>query len=447
MIKNVSEPKISVYAIEIPLSNGSQEISTDDVTNLGKVPLVWYNGIIINPKIISSFYLDTNGFLPRLRMFFSDPLDILDSDGFALDNTIISIFLDSRTKDSGSVSALRPIRMDFKIVDFSYSEGDQLFYIQGLPDVDGLFLQNIQSFSKSTSLNTLKELASKLKLGFNTNITTTDDVMNWINPGIENYKFIQDVTDKSFRDESSFFTSFIDYYYNLNFIEVETELKENINELKGVLTALVSSSETDTQVVDYLYLVNDSYASSPYNIVFEDYKIDNKSTKVSLKNGYRTELFYYDKTGNWKNNAGTDLKFTLETNTDGKGIILKSFPNDTKSDGFFQTNIKKEYLPPIDIDNTHMHYNYASLLNNYNLEEVKKVTITLTMKQPNFNFVKYQKVKVLIFETSLGQSLLNKRLSGGWLITAINYRYSPETGLKQEIELVKRELSVNSFDF
>lgn len=446
MIKNTSSPNIGVYSIEISAANGTQELLAGDLNNLGKVPLVWYNGILINPKLINSFYLDTDGFFPRLRIYFKDALDIMDNDAFAMDNTIISIYLDSRTKDSNSSPALRPVRMDFKIVDFSFLEGEKLFYIQGLPNVDGLYLQNVQSFSKKSSFNTLKELSSKIKLGFNTNISSTDDVMNWINPGIENYKFIQDVTEKSFKDESSFFTTFVDYYYNLNFIEVETELKENAKELKGILTSMISSNEENMQKVDDLYLVNDSFAKSDFNIVFEDYKVSNKSTKISLKNGYRTELFYYDRTGNWGEKAGTDLKFTLETNTDGKGIILKSFPKDTKTDGFFQTNTKKEYLPPLDIDNTHKHYNYASLLNKSNLEELGKVSMTITMKYPNFNFIKYQKVIVSIFENTVGQDSLNNRLSGGWLITAINFRYSPEIGLKQEIKMVKRELSVNNFE-
>jgi hypothetical protein len=446
VIKNKTSANVNVYNIEIEVDNATQDLAISDIGNLGKLPLVWYNGILIHPKLINSFYLDTEGFLPRLRIYFKDANDIMDNSAFAMDNTIISIYIDSRTKDSGSSPALRPIRMDFKIVDFTFLETEKLFYIQGLPNVDGLYLQNIQSFSKKSSYNTLKDLATKIKLGFNTNISSTDDVMNWINPGIENYKFIQDVTEKSYKDESSFFTSFIDYYYNLNFVEVETELKENVKDLKGILTSMITSNEDNSQIVGDLHLVNDAFTKSVYNVVFDDFKVNNKSTKISLKNGYRTELFYYDKTGNWNEKAGTDLKFTLETNTDGKGIILKSFPKDNKNDGFFKQNIKKEYLPPLDIDNTHRHYNYASLLNKSNLEEINKVSMVITMKYPNFNLIKYQKVLVSIFENTIGQESLNTRLSGGWLITAINFIYSPEIGLKQEIKMIKRELSVNNFD-
>jgi len=142
------------------------------------------------------------------------------------------------------------------------------------------------------------------------------------------------------------------------------------------------------------------------------------------------------------------LRFNLETNTEGRGIIMKSFPNDTSENGFFNTNTKSVYLPTLDIDNTHSNYNFADILNERNMEELDKVTIKITMREPNFNFYKFQKIRVVVMNVNFGQdSSINERLTGGWLIKSINYYYDNTTQLKQELVMIKRELSAGDFDF
>jgi hypothetical protein len=343
---------------------------------------------------------------------------------------------------------LRPIRMDFKLVDFAYMEDDNLYYVQGVPDVDGLFLQNIQSYSGQSSFEVLQNVAGENKLGFNSNVQGTSDVMNWANMNMENFQFIKDVTQKAYKDDNAFFTSFIDYQYNLNFVNVEKELQESLD-IKGVLTLGDEGiAESDTQEVSDLYIMSAKYYDSRYNNMYESYEVLNKSTKVSLNNGYRTNIYYYDRTGNWEQKAGTFLRFNLETNTDGKGIIMKSFPDDTTDNGFFNKNTKSTYLPSIDIDNSHKNYNFAHVLNEKNLEELDKISIKITMREPNFNFYKYQKIRVFIMNVNVGQETpVNQRLTGGWLIKSINYYFDSSTQLKQELIMVKRELSAGDFNF
>jgi hypothetical protein len=458
MITVKREPTIEVYPIEINtiknLSNDkAEEVFTDlhgaSLQEIGKLPLLWYNGIQIPPKYISSLHLDSNGFLPRLVAYFFDQTSEMISGGFALDNTIISLYIDSRTKDSGQNPALRPIRMDFKIIDYGYLEDSGLFFVQGVPNVDDLYLQQINSYPESTSYNVLDEISEAIKLGYSSNMSLSNDTMNWLNVGLENYEFIRDVTSKGYIDDDSFLTSYIDYYYYLNYINVETQFKENINEQTGILTmAGEGLNEADSQIVADLFLISRKTAyETRYNNTYDYYEVLNKSTKVSLRNGYRTELYYYDRTGNWEQKAGSFLKFNIETNTDGTGIVLKSFPNDTNDGGFFKKNTKSIYLPPVDIDNTHVNYNYADIINAYNLDEIDKVSIKVTLTEPNFNFYKCQKIKIVILDFVPGKQdndlMVNQRLSGGWLIKAINYNYSPDIGLKQDLIMVKRELSAD----
>lgn len=457
MISDVSKPSIEVKEIVLEPYRNDLNKSTQEYWNerygikiqeIGKLPLLWYNGIYIPPQLIDSLYLSSNDFAPTLQVYFKDETSEMINTAFPLDNTIISLYIDSRTKDAGSVPALRPIRMDFKITDYVYIEEENLFYIQGIINVDGLYLQNIKSYPKTSSFQCLKQIAQDIKLGFRSNVVDTNDTMTWLNMSLENHIFIKDITKRAYKGDSNFFKSFIDYYYNLNFIDVEQAMKENIDQ-KGILTMLAEGIEEDkAQLVEELYIVSSKYYENRYNNVYESYEIINQSTKVSLNNGYKSVIHYYDRTGNWNQKAGTFLRFNLETNTDGKGIVLKSYPNDTKEEGFFKKNIKRVYIQPLDIDNTHKNFNYALILNEYNNAELDKVMIKVTMRDPNFNFYKYQKIKVNVMNVIAGQTeLLNQRLTGGWLIKEINFLYTPEDGIKQELIMIKRELSAGDYTF
>jgi hypothetical protein len=450
MIERKQQPTIEVMPIEIT-KHPEMNTASGDAEIIGREPLLWYNGLVIPSKYISSFYLDTDGFFPVLKVFFTDHTAIMRNKGFAMDNTIISVYISSRTKATDNSLKLYPIRMDFKIVDYGYMDDAALYFIQGYPNVDGLYLEKTKSFKDKSSYEVVSDISKQLKLGFKSNITGTDDRMTWMNIGMESAYFIQDTTSKAYKSDSSFFTSFIDYDYCLNFVDVEKQMLSDINNQKGIMTAShITMGESESQIKTDLYLTTKNLTQSSMNNVISTYSVVNKSTKISLKNGYRTELHYYDKTGNWEKKAGTFLRFVIETNTDGKGIVLKSFPSDSRADGFFKRNTKKVYMTPLDVDNTHVHYNYAALLNQYNSEEINKVTLTAVLNQPNFNFYRYQKIKVLIFENGLGADVkeaMNERLSGGWLITAINFSYTPEEGLLQHIKMVKRELSSTDFSF
>ena len=70
------------------------------------------------------------------------------------------------------------------------------------------------------------------------------------------------------------------------------------------------------------------------------------------------------------------------------------------------------------------------------------------MREPNFNFYKYQKISVYVMNLNFGQeAVVNERLTGGWLIKSINYYFDNTTQLKQELVMTKRELSAGDFNF
>ena len=327
MLGNIQKPTVTVKSIQF--SNDEQGYNSKRQRRWGYNPFLWYNGIMINSSNFEYFELNSSSFIPTMKVIFKDDSYLMGNQAFSLDNTIISLYIDSRTKDSGGSNTLRPIRMDFKIIDYGNVNSSGEFFIKGIPDIDDLYIQTIKSYSKKTSFDTLKELSSELKLGFNTNMQSTNDAMTWINPNMENIFFINYVTKNSYKDDQSFMVSFIDYYYNLNYVNVETQLQEDIKNNPGAITSSTTpeleEAEDDVVVADLILTNNVSQSTN--NLSIESYEVINSSTRKSIKSGYRTNLYYYDKTGNWEQKAGSFLKFTIETNTDGQGIILKSFPN------------------------------------------------------------------------------------------------------------------------
>jgi hypothetical protein len=441
--KQYLKPTISTKQISITNQTASNESDISQQANnitklnsIGKEPIIWYNGIVVPKQNIDGFSLKSNNFLPSFEAYFYDETSIMRNQAFARDNTIISLFIDTRTKDT-----LTPIRMDFKITDFSYDEETQLLYVQGVPDIDDLYIEDISSYPDQTSWECLKNVAKKTKLGFYSNVNNTTDKMNWLNYSLENIRFIKDTTKRAYRSEKSFFTSYVDYYYNLNFVDIEKVFADKTVQVGTVTTMPEGLDESNAQTNTELYITSAKHTEIRSNITYDSYEILNQSTKISIDNGYHTLLHYYDRTANWSQKAGAFLRFNMETNTDGTGYIMKD-THGVGDESFFNKNVKRVYMQPLDISNTHRNYNYAVFNNKNNLEEIDKIVMKLDMTIPNFNFYKYQKIPVYIVDATVGNdNILNETLSGEWVIREINYKFSYNTELQQELILCKRELT------
>lgn len=442
------KPTISTKQITISNQIGDKEADISQQANniaklnsIGKEPIVWYNGIVVPKQNIDGFSLKSNKFLPTLEVYFYDETSIMRNQAFARDNTIISIFIDTRTKDTSNASVLRPIRMDFKITDFSYDEDTKLLYVQGVPDIDDLYIEDISSYPDQTAWECLKNVAKKTKMGFYSNVSNTNDKMTWLNYSLENLTFIKDTTKRAYRSEKSFFTSYVDYYYNLNFVDIEKVFADKTVQVGTVTTIPEGLDEGDSQINTELFITSQKNTEIRSNITYDNYEVLNQSTKISIDNGYHTLLHYYDRTANWSQKAGVFLRFKMETNTDGTGYILKD-THGVGDESFFNKNVKRVYMQPLDISNTHRNYNYAVFNNKNNLEEIDKLVMKLDMTIPNFNFYKYQKIPVYILDPTVGnENILNESLTGEWVIREINYYFSYNTELQQELILSKRELT------
>jgi hypothetical protein len=162
--------------------------------------------------------------------------------GIPLDDSIISLFLNPRTK------FLKPIHMDFKVVD--YSNDNELYDITGFIDVKDLYLRKFRSYPQKTSYKLYEQVAKDLGLGYNSNIDDTDDKMTWINTGDKLVRFLNDTLKYTYKSDEAFLKHYIDYYYHLNYVDLEKELKRDIekemmDKLKDVEKKISEIKETN----------------------------------------------------------------------------------------------------------------------------------------------------------------------------------------------------------
>jgi hypothetical protein len=468
MIKVIERPTIKLKEIEINIEPTNKDAKMDEhAKDIGRYPYVKIGGLVISPNDFVSFNLYNNHFLPKIELQFRDGTYKMIDPLFPVDNAIISLFIRSNSE------TLMPVRMDFKITEFNpiKSTGgdsqDIVFALTGILNIDYLYHSSFISY-QDTSYNVLKKISKDALLGFASNVDNTDDSMVWINPADHSLDFIQEIIKYSYKSPSTFMYSYIDFYYNLNYIDIETALNEDITDQKGISNNPSVFQKTEEDITD-LILTDHPDKINTTNYI-NTFNLLNSSTKVNLDIGYKTYLSYYDKNGN------TFYKIVMDTITsvgnNGNNIIMKGGIGEVSD--LMQYSFDGIYGGKIDTDNVHQYYTIAGIQNQKNLEYLQKVKIKITIKSNNFNLYRFQKIKMKFYKikemvdnkgednlevskenidkvaaegSSKDEKKLNQRLSGEWLITSINYSFNKVSDFLQEVTLVKRELSFNENDF
>lgn len=441
-LKQWSKPTIKPTEISFPdigkAYNKQQKISISK--GITSAPVVYYSGIQIAAEDILNLMLFHEGILPSLSIIYRDTMGIFRDFGFPVDDTIITIYINSKSQ------FLRSIYMDFKISNFK-DLGDGSYKIDGICNIPQIFLRKFKSYSSQTSYEALQQIAQDCQLGFCSNLDNTKDKMTWINPGLTVNEFIGEIVKNSYQSDSAFLSVYVDYYYNLCYVELEKELERDVSEDKMLnaigASELTDSNESDEQVTSLILTVNQSARNT--NAYISNYKVDNRSTQVSLKKAYLMKTKYYDA------NKKELLIFDVDSiSTSGnKTIVMKANPGDAN---YYKENISNIWLGKLDryeddgSGNAHLNYNYSYVQNSQNLDDLTKISATFKLPVVNYNLYKFQKVYINFLDDKKGSlnstSLTHKRLEGDWLIVDIDLKYE-NYHLYQEIVAIKRELALD----
>ena len=146
---------------------------------------------------------------------------------FPTDGDVISLYL--RPPDTEN---LRPIRIDFDIVEIRSDSESMQYGISGVMKIPGFFAEKCESFADDTSFEQVKLICSNTGLGFASNESATDDKMPRLCP-FETYEtFVEETVATTYKDEDSFFTWYVDPYYYLCLVNVNKQFESKFNELR-----------------------------------------------------------------------------------------------------------------------------------------------------------------------------------------------------------------------
>lgn len=441
-IINIIEAKKKPKEINFVLKTSDKQAQAEFIQTLGYIPFVWFQeaNLDLRPESIINFELLIHENIPMLKIRFRDVFNILKENKFPKDDSKCSVFINSRSQ------LVKSIFMDFKIIKFVVEDSDRI-YCEGVLDFNQLYEKDFKSYSDSTSLEVMRKIATEVGLGLNSNINSTLDTMSWINPGLRLIDFMKSVWAHSYVSESSFIYGFIDWYYNINIIDVEKELKRPIDNQQGSANTGFEkfANSPESESVGPIKLTNDvSMVNS--NVYFDKWELKNQSTAISIRDGYSTDLKFYERIE--KNVAS----FIITPNFDNSKISLRGQVGDNE---FVDKNIKYKFGGKLDSDNVHKNYIYAESHNNKNLMNLQKLVLELFLTTPNFNLHPFMKVTVLFSNQTQGLTYehINYRLSGEWIITDIRIIYESirvpakgkyqDTPMRQVVRLIKRELELS----
>jgi len=412
LIRTIHKPKILLEDIEPLAYSETGDYGTGDYTGLESINrdidfskrtglknfFLNINGMMVNPDKVEKCVIDVSDFYPTITLRFQQDLEEVINLGLPKDGDLISVFYRSLFDE------LKPLRVDFVITDV-ISETDNFFVLFGVINIQELF-KDSSYYKEETSLNTLIDLSKVLNLGFATNETSTKDKQKWVCANEPYDVFIRDMKKHIWKDEKTFFECFIDNFYVLNFVNVFEQLDMSkdksigigLNKIRNFVEyAFDSITKVKDESISYIYptILHNYRENLERNHQIVDLKILNTSSRISLEEGYQKVSHFFDYTLEEKVEIVSE---TLTSNGMEKGFAsLKGKINNRN----WRRNTRHSWngvsysLPD---GNTHPFYNQAMVQNEYNLKEIDKFTIEVTLNDINFNVHRFMVIPVLWYE-------------------------------------------------
>lgn len=422
-------------------------------------PVVVINDYVFASAEIKRLSVVSDGFYPTCSLTVKLTHGIFISKHFPKDGDVISVYLRSKHDQ------LKPIRCDFHITKLSSSkskdtEGSEVvLFFQGILRIPLLYSEVCKGF-EGTSMDTLLNISKDLQLGFATNETDKmQDKMKWINPYMTYEDWIQHITAHSWKDDYSYFTSYIDIYYNLNFINLNKiySVEDKVPFRDGLTrwnmsTDIASDTELNHQVLSHALTNYPSYNGSNYFIRGVEYV--NESGIVNIVNGYKRFVHFYDK------HTETNQDFYVDPMTTEGAEQTKIILKGRRSETFYLKQNKHAWTGVQSAGkygNTHNYYKFAPYHNFQNIQEQRKINIRVVLWNINMNFHISQRIPVVFFITRDANRLnhagwqednartagftVDRFITGNYCIVGIEWNYigGAEARVEQVLTLSRRE--------
>ena len=441
-----SEPVLSVPELEISEKNTvALGIKPDNLSYF--TPVVFINDFMIPQTNITNFCLDYSSFVPQVMVEFVDMTNELLSTNIPKPGSYIKVLIDGY----GDRKYYKPIRQDFVITNinktnktggeyqnYRNSNNPMKYKLTGTLNVPLGFRKMPWSSSKINARQAMFNISNTVGIGFATNFSTNNDkdVMRWVNTQNKSYyDFMKEITRHSCYSPYTFFTSFIDQYYVLNYVECRRLLShggDKTDTPQMIYNCIMPEKEENksdapnddlnsgSQKVSYYFLSNSEEFKGWTNYIEEYYELNDGYSMMS--DGYKKTLTYSDKNG-FLNLLSKNYKFTLTPidnikRDDDKNIV--SLPEHVTPDVYIPLNLRQTtnsayvdrqnlYDDPtaaestvdmgeVDTSNTFPLYYYASAQNDFQMKNLKKCGLSIRLQNYNPAITRYSRIWVDIYD-------------------------------------------------
>lgn len=474
LVRLIEDPKIKkdIRFDELSLSeNGGT--STNGGSQLNTVgndyPIIRINDMVLGKDDIQSMLISSRGFLPTIELSLKFANTALISKNMPKDGDMISVFVRTNT------SAINYLRNDFIInhVDSNVSSksANNTVFLRGELFIEG-FTSNNNTFGIiGTSKDVMKEIAKKFKMGFAYNdADDMNDLQNWLCCFSSPQVFIEDVTRHSWKNNMSFFKSWVDLYYNLCFVNVNKFLSSDENPEDEIdltffsstvaLNTLTSSNDKPDDAKPFLKVFSnfDSFKGSSFYI--SKWHPVNRSN--SLSSGYSNIIHSFTHNQNVYIENKDNCEDTLivnpvyDTSKLDSYIILRGRAkydenaNPDNEQARVNYSMQNTYINHIwsgveykmDKDensssnntwsgNVHHNYHNAAYQNEINDIELNKLYIEVVCDGLCLQVMRGERVPVFLkYNTPLDKNIspddpaFNRFYSGYYIVDSIEYKYN-----------------------
>ena len=438
-----SEPALKVDSLNISnKSMSTMGVKSDKISYY--IPIVYINDFMIPQTNITNFYLDYSSFAPQVMVEFVDMTNELLSTNVPKPGSYIKVFIGGH----GDENYYKPIRQDFIITninktnktggDYQNSGNPIKYKLTGILNVPLGFRKMPWSSSKINARQAMFNLSNTVGLGFATNfsINSDVDVMRWVNTQNKSYyDFMREITQHSCYSPYTFFTSFIDQYYVLNYVECRRLLSHGGDKtdspqiIYNCIMPEMRKNKADKpdddlnsgeQRVSYYFLTNSEEFNGWTNYIEEYYELNDGYTIVS--DGYKKSLTYSDKCGffdltskNYKFlimpvdniKRDSDRKIISLPDTVGKNTYIPLNLRETTNPAYInnqslydnptaaESNVD---LGEVDTSNNFPLYFYAPIQNDFQMKNLKKCGLSVRLQNYNPAITRYSRIWLDIFD-------------------------------------------------
>ena len=421
------------------------------------VPVVYINDYMVPQTNITNFCLDYTSFTPQVMVEFIDTKNELLSTNVPKPGSFIKVYIGG----NGDEQYYKPIRQDFYITNINktnktYGEFQNYpnngvgvkYKFTGMLNIPMGFRKMPWSSSKINARQALFNISNAAALGFATNFTLNSnvDVMRWINTQNKSlFDFMREITQHSCFSPYTFFTSFIDQYNVLNYVECRRLLSHGGSKtdmpqmIYNCLMPNMEKEKTDvpdenlnsnTQKLSYYFLTNSAEFKGWTNYVEEYFELNDGYSIMS--DGYRKTLTYSDKCAPFSV-AAKSFKFLItpiDNMKRGGDRRILSLPDAIGNETYIPlnlvqttseiyTNTKCMHDNPVvaestvdmgevDTSNTFPLYYYASVQNDFQMKFLKKCGLSVRLQNYNPAITRYSRIWVDIYDVNK-QSIINLR--------------------------------------